>query len=212
MPTASCLTSDHTRAGIASGDCALPGHHGAARFAGLPWSWMSRRTTSNQVVFFAAALLAGCASGIERAEEACMNYRTTVAGYAACLRSNFATLTSGPQNERDIDAAYLAAAEYQTAAVATGRKTDQEAMLELAALNVSVFAPEIQKRREAAFQSVMQSMQNSGNSGDGTGRNQAQQSSRPYGRGGTNYGSGQSGYNGQRSANYGTQQRRYNLQ
>jgi hypothetical protein len=57
----------------------------------------TRRTSH---VLAGGLALAGCASGINRAEEACAPHRTTAAAFAYCLRSNHGLLTSGPPAER----------------------------------------------------------------------------------------------------------------
>jgi hypothetical protein len=129
-----------------------------------------RKQLVRSISLLTALAMFGCASGIERVEEACAHHRASAAAYAGCLRSNYAILNSGPAGEQHISGIYLAAAEYQAAAVASGQRTDAEAMLELAAFNASVLAPAIQKQRDAAIRSAMQALQQpDGRGGQGRG-------------------------------------------
>jgi hypothetical protein len=198
-----CPKPNRTRASSTSGDdCALRRNCILVEPASLPrHAAASYKRTSTSVILLATALLTGCASGIDRAEEACLSYRATAATFASCLRANFEILAGGMQGDRDIASTYLAAAEYQAAAVATGRITDAEAMLELATLNSTVLVPEVRRRREAAFQSVLDALQNSGSRGESTGSESTDQNSQAYGRGGPNDRVRQSGNYGQRGAN-----------
>jgi hypothetical protein len=198
------------RSSTLGGDCALRRNRIVVQPARLPrHAAASSRRTSTSVILLATALLTGCTSGIDRAEEACLSYRATAAVFASCLRANFELLAGGMQGDRDIASTYLAAAEYQAAAVASGRITDAEAMLELATLNSTVLAPELRRRREAAFQSVLDALQNSGSRGERAGSESTEQNSQAYGRGGPNDRVRQSGHYGQRGANRGAIQPGY---
>lgn len=98
----------------------------------------------------AGLMLAGCASGINRVEEACAAHRTTAAAFASCLRGNHAVLTSGPPAQRDLATYYLAMAEYQAGRVAAGETTDPEAMFALARFRTQELAELEKKRNDAA--------------------------------------------------------------
>lgn len=104
---------------------------------------------------FAAALagsltVAGCASGIEKAEGACAAHRATASAFVSCLRANHTTLASGMRGERDLGTYYLAMAEHQAGRVARGETTDPEAMLEIAKFRMGELAGKEKERQEAA--------------------------------------------------------------
>jgi hypothetical protein len=123
-----------------------------------------------------SSVLPSCSSGITQTDQVCANSRVTVAAFANCLRSNYATLSNGSSGQGDLGALYLAAAEYQAAEVASGRETDAMAMLELANFRTRVLAPIEQKRRDQEFQNVMKAIQSAANSGGSSGRSSSGQS------------------------------------
>ena len=133
-----------------------------------------RSTTA--LVLLGSSLLASCSSGITQTDQVCAYSRTTVAAFADCLRSNYATLSNGSSGQSDLGALYLAAAEFKAAEVASGRETDAMAMLELANFRTRALAPIEQKRRDQEFQNVMKAIQSAANSGASSGRSASGQS------------------------------------
>lgn len=113
--------------------------------------------------------LAGCASGIDLADEACARHRATVASFADCLRTNHATLASGMPDQRDLATLYLAQAEFLASQVAARKGTDAEAMLALAYFR-NTLAAEGQKRQQATIDRYVKAMEASASqSGSGSG-------------------------------------------
>jgi hypothetical protein len=136
---------------------------------------MSPRTIS-ALMLLGSSALASCSSGIAQTDQICSHSRVTVAAFADCLRSNYATLSNGSSGQSDLGALYLAAAEYEVAEVASGRETDAMAMFELANFRMRVLAPIEQKRRDEEFQNVMKAIQSAANSGGTSGRSASGQS------------------------------------
>ena len=114
-------------------------------------------------------VLAGCASGIDKAEDACAAQRARMAAFASCLRLNHATLTSGLPAERDLATLYMAAADFLAEEVRAGRISDASALFALAHYRTNRLSAMAQQRHDAAFEQAMRYMQAQGQGGQGSG-------------------------------------------
>lgn len=103
------------------------------------------------VLSLVATALAGCATGMTTADEACAARRSPVAAYADCLRANEASLRGGWLQGRDLGPALLAAAEFAAAEVAAGRATEAEAQAFIAQSRVQLAQVEATRRSNAAM-------------------------------------------------------------
>jgi hypothetical protein len=136
--------------------------------------------TLASVLLFGVLAQAGCSSGITQTDEVCASSRVKVASFADCLRRNYAMLSSGSPGQSDLGALYLAAAEFQAAQVAEGRKTDAMAMFELADWRTRVLTPIENQRRDQELQNVMKAIQSAANSGGQSGNSASAQGRSRY--------------------------------
>ncbi|MBD0275054.1 MAG: hypothetical protein ICV73_24395 [Acetobacteraceae bacterium] len=141
----------------------------ARRDAARPEALRAGLAAKPFAVLAGGLMLAGCASGIDKAENACAAQRTSMAAYAACLRLNHATLASGPPAERDLATLYMAAADLLAHQVRAGKISDAGAMFALAQYRTNELTAKAQGRYDTAFEQAMRYMQSQGQGGQGSG-------------------------------------------